>query len=77
MQAGRALLWEYSYKRLQLAQLLGQLNGFLTSAGQPEIVAPRASRQASPTGGGDGGGGGGGGGGGWAGARGGGGGGGG
>jgi hypothetical protein len=25
-----ALLWEYSHKRLKLAQLLGQLGGFLT-----------------------------------------------
>jgi hypothetical protein len=30
MQVGRALLWEYGYTRLKLAQLLGQLDVFLT-----------------------------------------------
>jgi hypothetical protein len=30
MRVGHAFLWEYSYKRLQLAQLLGQLGVFLT-----------------------------------------------
>ena len=31
----RAFLWEYSYKRLKLAQLLGQLGVFLTLVMNP------------------------------------------
>ena len=32
LQVGHAFLWEYSYKRLKLAQLLGQLGVLLTLA---------------------------------------------
>jgi hypothetical protein len=45
-----AFLWEYGYKRLKLAQLLGQLGVFLTCRPFPaagdgaETTAPRASR---------------------------------
>jgi hypothetical protein len=34
-----AFLWEYSDARLKLAQLLGQLGGFLTFARAPLLVA--------------------------------------
>ena len=48
-----AFLWEYSYKRLQLAQLLGQLGDFLTcwmrgqSLGMPFPASDRAEAQAA------------------------------
>ena len=47
MQVGHAFLWECSYKRLRLAQLLGQLGVFLTLAGastQIQLSRWKASR---------------------------------
>ena len=35
-----AFVWEYSCKRLKLAQLVGQLGGFLTCAGRVAGLAP-------------------------------------
>ena len=44
MRVGHAFLWEYSYKRLQLAQLLGQLGVFHTYArASREGAAPATS----------------------------------
>jgi hypothetical protein len=40
MQVGHAYLWEYSYKRLQLAQLLGQLGVFLKLRTTPRRAVP-------------------------------------
>jgi hypothetical protein len=43
-----AFLWEYSYERLELAQLLGQLGGFLTlslkSRPWPGVWTPERNR---------------------------------
>jgi hypothetical protein len=38
-----AFLWEYIYKRLKLAQLLGQLGVYLTCAGPPSARRVRAT----------------------------------
>jgi hypothetical protein len=38
-----AFPWEYSYKRLTLAQLLGQLGGFLTWWSAHHGIAPSAA----------------------------------
>jgi hypothetical protein len=37
-----AFRWEYSYKRLQLAQLLGQLGVFLTFASAASAISTQA-----------------------------------
>jgi hypothetical protein len=37
MQVGPCIPWEYSYKRLQLAQLLGKLGVLLTPAGRATL----------------------------------------
>jgi hypothetical protein len=40
----RAILWEYSYKGLKLAQLLGQLVVFLTCVEREDGAAVRVAR---------------------------------
>jgi hypothetical protein len=41
-QLARAFLWEDSYKRLKLTQLLGQLGVFLTCAAVVALKHPRS-----------------------------------
>ena len=41
----QTFLWEYSYKRLKLAQLLGQLGACLTCVGMPSGSAMKGIRQ--------------------------------
>jgi hypothetical protein len=50
MQVGHAFLWEYSYKRLQSAQLMGQLGVSLTWSPFCSVKSVSAGHQNAPSG---------------------------